>query len=90
MLDTMELAEKVICDDKLDVLQSYKLGDLFAYVTGEQLSDAHRTRVDVNATIAILTHYPFWKHHKENMKPLVLLTPASVNEAVDDDSDSTD
>jgi Transposase IS4 len=46
--------------------QNYKLSTIYQHVTGNEIGpNAHRAHVDVDATIPILLHPPFWTNQSE-------------------------
>ena len=68
-IDTFELAKSV--GQKQHVVPlNYKLNTLHQFVTGTNITHAHRAYGDVQATCVIFRHKTFWKERKGNVKTL--------------------
>ena len=67
-LDTHIIAQKSVAKYHLSVPQSYKLSDLFEYVSSSKMgSDSHRALVDVKATSTVLRFQKFWDKRRSNL-----------------------
>ena len=61
-LDTLIVSKIAVRFQNLSLPSSYKLCDLYEYVTGSSIgAGAHRALANVKATCAVLRHPPFWK-----------------------------
>ena len=64
-IDTVELAKKAIeVAATWNIPPSYGLGALYQYVTGTNMESAHQAMDDVNGTVSMLQHTPFWNYWK--------------------------
>ena len=86
-LDTMILAKISVQTLNLSIPSSYKLCDLYEYIAGASLENAHRASADVKATSALLRYKPFWGQRKMHFVPFVTEEEPDSNEAKRDDSD---
>ena len=68
-IDTMELAKRV-GQKRRSVPSNYKLNTLHQFVTGEDITNAHRAYGDVLATCIVFRHEIFWEERKESVKTL--------------------
>ena len=67
-IDTQLLAQTIVRNNKLTVPKSYKLSDIYEYVSNSKMgSDSHKAFVDVRATSAVLRFDSFWQERKNNM-----------------------
>ena len=88
-IDTLLLAKKAVADRKLNVPNSYKLADLYEYVSGETIDSAHRAMADVKATSTILRYKHFWAEQRLHVFPFCdMVSDVTVPE--DSDVDASD
>ena len=59
-IDTLVLCKIVVRFSDLQPLNSYKLNDLYRYITGREMEQTHRAGADVDACAAVLRYKPFW------------------------------
>ena len=90
-LDTLLLSKIVVRTTDLELPSSYKLSDLYEYVTTQRLGiAAHRATADVKATCSVLRHPPFWNKRRNHFTFFLgMLDDNYVNNTQDppDDSD---
>ena len=96
-IDTMEHARKVYSEKQDSIPSSYRLGDLFQFITGVGLDTAHRAMADVKATICILRHPALWDARKKAVfrylaqpNTTVPTTAPNLTFDLDEDDDDTD
>ncbi len=65
VLDTLVLAKEIVRKQSLNVPKNYTLGTLYKYVTGSDMSNAHRALVDVRHTIIVAKYGKFWFNKDE-------------------------
>ena len=87
-IDTLELSRKGVQSvASRNVPASYSLGALYQFITGNTLVSAHRAMSDVEATIYVLRHHPFWSQRKFCL--FAIKSQATIQVAMEYDSDST-
>jgi DNA polymerase III epsilon subunit-like protein len=78
-IDTMELSKKTVQSvGQIAIPTSYSLGKLYQYVTGQTLDSAHQAENDVQATVKVLKHGPFWQNRKSCLFSFRMTSVASV------------
>ena len=92
-LDTMRIARKAIAADTTNGVPSkYNLRDLYEFVTGKVLENAHRAFDDVKATTTILCYPAFWESRKVDIFKVTVSQTTQQEQAeeagaIDDSSD---
>ena len=85
-IDTQLLAKKTVSTKNLAIPCSYKLVDLFEYVSQTKMDGAHRALADVKATSTVLRHKAFWEERKEHV--FVFNQSSQMGRQLNDDSDT--
>jgi DNA polymerase III epsilon subunit-like protein len=67
-LDSLRLAKDGVKKQaSRDIPSAYNLRELYQFVTGKDLDNAHRALSDVKATVAVLRHEAFWTCRQYNV-----------------------
>lgn len=98
-LDTYQMAKKEIPKEpQVGVPSSYKLAELFQFITGREPITSHRALADVKATISIFLYHLVWNNRQQHLfqvlqrddHPFTSNDDEDVPVAVADDSDVDD
>ena len=73
-LDTLNIAKYSVRQNNLNRPDNYWLSTIYSYVTSKELDNAHSADADVEATVDILRHEPFWKERKTMLKTIDVTT----------------
>ena len=92
-LDTMRIAKKAVAADTsrgASIPPAYNLKQLYEFVTGKSLDNAHRAYDNVQATIQILRHKLFWDSRKLDVFQFTALSdqqppPSGTDQKEEDD-----
>ena len=87
-LDTLLLTKDAVkAEQPKEIPNSYRLSDLYEYVTGKNMDISHRANADVSAMATILRAKLFWGARLSHLYSLPLAVEASSRAADDSDTD---
>ena len=87
-IDTYVLAKIVVRFSELTAPPSYKLADLYRYVTGSDMDQTHRALADVRACGAVFRYGPFWDARENHLSYFIPPPDQPEEHATLDDSDT--